>query len=92
MGCFLVLLAWLSPRFVFGLMWIFTERVSIAIESGWAQLAGFLLFPYTSVMYVLAYAPLRGVTGIGWFLVALAVLTDLGSWFGGGRHGQQRYA
>jgi hypothetical protein len=92
MGCFLVLLAWLSPRFVLALLWIFTERLTVAFDSGWAGIAGFLFLPYTTCMYALAYAPLKGVTGIGWLLVAIAVLTDLGSWFGGGRHGQQRYA
>jgi hypothetical protein len=92
MGCILVFLAWLSPRFVIALLWIFTERLTIAFDSGWAGVAGFLLLPYTTVMYALAYAPLQGVTGIGWVLVGLGVLADLGSWLGGGRHGQQRYA
>jgi hypothetical protein len=92
MGCLLVLLAWLSPRFVMALLWIFTDRLTLAFDSGLVGVAGFLLLPYTSVMYALAYAPLRGVTGIGWGLVGLAVLTDLGSWLGGGNHGRNRYA
>jgi hypothetical protein len=92
MGCILVFLAWLSPRFVIALLYIFTERLTIAFDSGWAGIAGFLLLPYTTVMYALAYAPIHGVTGFGWVLVGLGVLADLGSWLGGGRHGQKRYA
>ncbi|MEA2702417.1 MAG: hypothetical protein QOD63_362, partial [Actinomycetota bacterium] len=28
--------------------------------------------------------------GIGWLLVAVGLLVDLSSWFGGGRHAQSR--
>jgi hypothetical protein len=92
MGCLLAFLAMLSPRFVVALLWIFTDRLTIAFDSGWAGIAGFLFLPYTTAMYALAYAPLRGVTGIGWLLVGIAVLIDLGSWLGGGREGKNRYA
>jgi hypothetical protein len=42
------------------------------------------------VLYALTYAPLGGVSGFGWFLVAFGFLLDLGSWFGGGREAQRR--
>ena len=34
-----------------------------------------------------AYAPVVGVSSIGWFFVVLGFLLDLGSLFGGGREG-----
>jgi hypothetical protein len=89
-GCILVVLAWLSPRFVLALLWVFTDRLSIAFRSGLVGVAGFLFLPYTSVMWALAYRPGTGVTGIGLLFVGLAVLADLGSYAGGGDHGRRR--
>jgi hypothetical protein len=84
MGCLIVLLTWLSPRFVVGLLYLFTERLTIAFSSGWVGIVGFLLFPYATAIYALAYAPVRGVTGIGWVLVVLGLLADLAAHVGGG--------
>jgi hypothetical protein len=89
MGCCLVvLLAFLGPRFVMAMLYLFTERLTIAFQSGWAGIAGFIFLPWTAVTYALAYHPLFGVQGIGWLFVALGVLADLGSYAGGGRRGQ----
>ncbi len=90
--CALVLASWISPRFVLFLMWVFGDRLDIAFDSFWTGLAGFLILPWTSVCYALAYAPIGEVSGIGWVLVAFGLLTDLGTWFGGGREGRNRYA
>ena len=89
--CALVLAAWISPRFVLFFMWIFSDRLDIAFDSFWAGCAGFLILPWTTFCYALAYAPLRGVDGIGWLFVALGLLADLSTWFGGGREGRRRY-
>ena len=91
MGCLLVILSWISPRFVLVLLWIFSDRLSIAFDSFLLGFVGFLLAPYTTVFYALAYAPVRGVSGIGVLFVALGVLLDLGTWLGGGSKGR-RYA
>lgn len=90
--CALVLASWISPRFVLFLMWVFGDRLDVAFDSFWTGLAGFLILPWTSVCYALAYAPIGGVRGIGWVLVAFGLLTDLGTWFGGGREGRNRYS
>lgn len=85
MGCLLVILAWVSPRFVIALLWILTDRLDVVFRSGLVAVAGFLFLPYTTVMWALAYRPGHGVTGIGLLLVGLAVLADLGSYAGGDR-------
>ena len=90
--CAVVLAAWISPRFVLFLMWIFGDRLSIAFDSFWTGFAGFLLVPWTTFAFALAYAPTDGVTGIGWLFVAAGLVADLGSWLGGGREGRSRYA
>lgn len=79
MGCLLALLAAISPRLVLFLLWIFSDRLTIALRSGWEGIIGFLLLPYTTLFYTLVYAPGRGVDTFGWFIVALGVLLDLSS-------------
>ena len=90
-GCLIVLLGSMFPRVALVLTWIFTNRVDIAFEGGVAlPLLGLIFLPYTTLFYVLAYAPIAGVSTIGWFFVAFGFLLDLGSWFGGGREGARR--
>ena len=73
-------------------MWIFGDLVDRAFD-GWAlPLLGILFLPYTTFFYVLAYAPIVGVEGIGWLFVIFGFFLDLSAYFGGGRYGQQRYA
>jgi hypothetical protein len=74
-----------------GLTWIFTDRVDVAFDGVLLPLAGLIFLPYTTFFYVLAYAPIAGVSGIGWFFVVLGFLLDLSSYAGSGRFGQTRY-
>ncbi|MEL7206649.1 MAG: hypothetical protein AAGK32_00190 [Actinomycetota bacterium] len=92
MGCCLIVLAsWISPRLVLFLMWLFGDRLTVAFDSFWMGLAGFLVLPWTTLFFALAYAPVAGVTGIGWFFVVIGVLIDIASWGGGGRQGRTYY-
>jgi hypothetical protein len=92
-GCLVVLLGSAFPRVALVLTWIFSERVDIAFKGGvLLPLLGLIFLPYTTFFYVLAYAPIAGVSAIGWFFVVLGFLLDLASLFGGGREGQRRYA
>jgi hypothetical protein len=79
MGCLLALFAWISPRFVLALLYLFTNRLSLAFSSGWAGLIGFFLIPYTTLFYALVYRPGVGVHGFGWAAVAVGALLDLSS-------------
>jgi hypothetical protein len=90
-GCCLVaLLAAAVPRFTIFLMWLFSDRLSIAFDSFLVGFLGFLILPYTTVFYAIAYSPFTGVTGFGWFLVAAGFALDLSSLFGGGRSARDR--
>lgn len=89
-GCFIVLLGSAFPRVALVLTWTFSRRVDIAFEGGvLLPLLGLILLPYTTLFYVLAYAPVAGVSSIGWFFVVLGFLLDLMSLFGGGREGRR---
>jgi hypothetical protein len=79
MGCPLALFAAISPRFVIFLLWVFSDRLTIAFHSGWEGIIGFILLPYTTLFYALVYSAGKGVDSFGWFIVALGVLLDLSS-------------
>lgn len=89
-GCLIALLVWLSPRFALVVMQLFTDKLAVSMDSFLMGALGFVFLPYTTVLYALTYAPIGGVSGFGWFLVAFGFLLDLGSWFGGGREAQRR--
>ena len=89
MGCCLVALAsWISPRLALFLVWLFSDRLDFAFDSFWMGLLGFIVLPWTTLFYALAYAPIAGVEGIGWVFVAFGLLCDIASWSGGGRKGR----
>jgi hypothetical protein len=79
-----------APRIAIVFLLLFTERLTIAFESFWFGAIGFLLLPYTTVFFALAYAPDDGVTGIGWVFVVAGLLLDLSSYSGGEYSRRQR--
>ncbi len=90
MGCLLALLAAISPRLVIFLLWIFTDRLTVAFRSGWEGVLGFIFLPYATLFYALVYAPAKGVDAFGWVIVALGVLLDLSSLTVGSRARRRR--
>ncbi len=88
MGCFLALLALISPRLVILILWITSDVLSRAFDSWFLPFIGFFLLPWTTLTYVAAWdwwGAGRGVEGIEWFFVGLAFFIDLGSYAGGRR-------
>jgi len=81
MGCLFALIALLSPRLGVFLLWAFTNYVNLAFHGGWfLPAAGLLFAPWTTLFYVLVYAPVGPVHVAGWILVGTGVCLDLGSW------------
>lgn len=92
MGCFVVLLGAAFPRLALFVTWLFTDRISVAFDDGWAlPLLGFLFLPFTTFFFVVADAYGKGPSTIGWVFVALGVLLDLGV-VGGGSRARKRDA
>lgn len=90
MCCFVLVLGFLGPRFAFLWVWLATARVEIAFDgSFWLPLAGMIFLPWTSLAYVFAYAPMVGVSPLGWAIVVLGLALDLATYVG--RTAQQRY-
>ena len=91
-GCLLALASMLSPRLAIILVWIFSDRMAIAFSSFWIAFIGFLVLPWTTLAWAVAYAPRGGVTGFGWFIVILAFLADLSTLAGGAEARRRRRA
>ncbi|HSJ51037.1 MAG TPA: hypothetical protein VLA90_07110 [Actinomycetota bacterium] len=89
MGCLLVLLALITPRFVLFLMWLFSDYLNRAFESGWWGLLGFFFLPTTTIGYTIARneftAEGGGIEAAGIIVIVLGVVLDLGLLGGSGR-------
>jgi hypothetical protein len=92
MGCLFALLAGFAPRIALALVWIFTDFVDRAFTGFLLPLLGLIFLPYATLFYVLAWSPVGGVRGWGWFFVILGLLFDISHWVGGGYTGRRRYA
>jgi hypothetical protein len=90
MGCLFALVAAFSARFALFLLWVFTNRLTVAFHSGWEGILGFIFLPYATLFYALVYAPGRGVDAFGWFIVAIGVVLDVSSHLFGSRAGRRR--
>jgi hypothetical protein len=85
LGCFAVIF----PRVVLFLVWLFGNGwLERAVTSALWLVLGFLLMPLTTLAYAYAFHSWSvggDLTIVGWLIVALAALVDLGSVRGGHR-------
>jgi len=83
MCCIVALMALIGPRVAFLYAWIFTNEVDPAIPSFWVKLLGVVFLPWTALFYAIAWAPLGGVSAVGWVFVAFGLALDIGSYGSG---------
>ncbi len=84
MPCLFAVIALLSPRFALFLMFLFTDWLSQSMGSSLVPLIGFFILPWTTLAYALCWAVGdHQVSGFSWFIVIVAFIVDLGSYFGG---------
>ena len=74
MCCVLLLAGGIGPRIALFFWWIFGDKPDAAIDSWVWGLLGFLLLPWTTLMYIIAWSPVVGISGF-WdgVLIALGV-------------------
>ncbi len=89
MGCLIVLLSLIGPRVALGYIWIFTVLVDRAYDSLIVPILGFVFFPWTTLVYALSFDG-NGVSGVGWFFVAMAFFGDLSAHALSARQAQMR--
>ncbi|NQU36969.1 MAG: hypothetical protein HQ526_05150, partial [Actinobacteria bacterium] len=53
MPCFVALFALISPRLALALLFFFSDRLTIAFQSGWVGILGFLFLPWTALAWVI---------------------------------------
>ena len=85
MCCVLALLAFLGPRLVLILLWLFTNYLSRAFDGVLLPLLGFLFLPWTTIAWAIAQNEFGGLNGIGILIVVLGFLADVGVLGGGAR-------
>jgi hypothetical protein len=79
-GCLLAMAAAFAPRVVLIIMWIVGPRVNAAFNNLIVPLLGLVFLPYTTIMYVLVWNPVTGVTGWDWLWIGLGVWLDVIKW------------
>ena len=80
MCCFALGVMGLGPRFGVLFIWIFGSRVDNAFGSWIWPLLGLLFAPWTTLMYILAWGPISGVSGAWWILVGIGVALDVATY------------
>ena len=84
MGCLFVAFGAFFPRIAVILIWLARPGLfEAAISSTLVALAGIVLLPFTTLMYVLLWTP-AGLSGFDFVWLLLAFLIDLGGLFGSG--------
>jgi hypothetical protein len=91
MGCLIFLFSLIGPRFALGFIWIFTTLVDRAFDNAIVPVLGFVLLPWTTFTYALAYDG-HNVSSLGWFFVALGLFADLSSFAAARRGRRMHYA
>ena len=87
MCCVITALLFLGPRAALILWWLLSPgRFSQVFDGLLVPVLGFLILPWTTLMYVVA-AP-GGIAGLEWALLIVAFLVDLGA-YGGGAYGNR---
>lgn len=91
MGCLLAVFVGMFPRLALIMFWIARpDRMDETFTTVIWPVLGVIFLPFTTLMYVLLYTPVIGVTGSDWWWIALAVILDLGHL--GASAGQNRAA
>lgn len=86
-GCLFALFAVSMPRLALLFVWLFTDLVTRAFQSAvlgpfFTPLLGIIFLPFTTLMYVIVWSPIYGVSGWAWFWVGLGLLLDISAYSG----------
>lgn len=91
MGCCLIAaLAFLGPRLVLVVLWLFTTYLTRPYPAFIVPLLGFFFLPWTTLAYAWAVNAGYGLSGLGLLVVIVGVIFDL-STHGGSAVSGRRY-
>lgn len=95
--CVLALLAFLGPRFVLLMVWIFNNAyLSRAFDTFIVPCLGFIFLPWTTIAYVFAFNTFRGNQALGLdttglILVIVGLVLDILAYSGSGYGNRERF-
>jgi hypothetical protein len=82
MGCLIVILSLITPRFVVVVLWLFTSYLETAYGSWFWPTLGFFVAPTTTLAYAVARNDLStaggGITAAGTVVIVVGVAIDIG--------------
>jgi len=82
MGCLVILLSLITPRFVVLILWIFTDYLATAYGSWFWPTLGFFVAPTTTLAYAVARNDLStasgAITAAGTVVIVIGVVIDIG--------------
>jgi hypothetical protein len=91
MCCLLTMLVLVGPRITILIWWpLNMNRWEAAFDSFWLPFLGFLIAPWTTLMYV-GVAPTGSIDGADWFFLGIAILADVASYSGGAYGNRDRF-
>ena len=91
MCCLVTSLFLFGPRAATLIWWLINPiRFDLAFSSFIWPILGFIFLPWTTLMYLVVWSPVRGVYGFDWVLLGLAVLADIGTYTGGAYGNRER--
>jgi hypothetical protein len=92
MGCLFAIFAGFFPRIAVFLIWIARPTMfSAAFGGSWFwPLLGIVFLPFTTLMWVILWSPVSGVTGWDWLWLFLAAIIDLAGIGGSGYANKDR--
>ena len=81
MGCLLAIFAGMFPRIALVIFWLARpDRMDAVFTSFVWPVLGIVFLPFTTLIYVLLWQPVTGVTGWDWWWIALALFLDIAHW------------
>jgi hypothetical protein len=83
MCCFVTALLLAGPRAGLVVWWLVSPgRFNLVYDTFVLPLLGVIFLPWTAIAYTLMWGP-AGLSGLGWLLLILAFIIDIGSATGG---------
>lgn len=90
MCCLFAALVLIGPRAAILVWWLVDQlRWERAFDSLFWALGGFIVAPWTTMIWVLVFP--GGLTGFDWVWMGMGILSDIASWSGGAWSGRNRY-
>jgi hypothetical protein len=82
MGCLIVIVSLITPRFVVVVLWLFTNYLTTAYGSWFWPTLGFFVAPTTTLAYAVARNDLStasgAITAAGTVVIVIGVVIDIG--------------